>query len=657
MGKIKSALVDRWKRYTIDMVRMRYGPSIDTNMVERYLDHLLETEMKVPLMYQVNNFRRRVNKIDALAVIESIEKNQFIVGGAASLFVQHNTMPNPFRDFILYYRKKRSGEKKTRDTYERGTPHWARWNNKQGNTKIISNSLYGVLGYARFIFHNIFLAESITRMGRVIISTAACGFENFLADNVCFACEGEVYEYIHNIVTEYREKYSDMDFSMLGVSIDTDQLFTRVMKRCGFVPEPSFQYNVKAILNRLSDDEKILLFYKNNFFEFNRIPMIKEKIMFIIRNIDELKLPDINKIERDDVKDAVNDLWKFYDCFVFYNFPVYDSVRKMAYGTRKAVLYIDTDSNFIALNQWVVQIIHEFFEDQYEQDKKELIFICANIITIFLSIVVDRNLKMYAANCGVTEEWQKYLSMKNEFFFWRILFGDVKKRYIDLQMIQEGKLLNNGTGFPEIKGYDFRKSVTKKYLREFFTDLCMEEILSPEKINMKAILTKINWLKAEIKRSMEAGESMYFKQANVNSPEHYVDPMRISGIKAVMLWNALSPEYAIELPSDVDIIPIRNLATEKNKADFKEKFPDVYARLEREIFNNRNPSIASMALNVIAKPKNDNIPMPDWLLYIMDTQKVINSTIKLINPIMESLGLKVQRPTSNKEFLTNLVDL
>ena len=122
MGKIKSALVERWKKFTIDMVRMRYGPSIDTNMVDRYLDHLLETEMKVPLMYQVNNFRRHINKIDALAVIESIEKNQFIVGGAASLFLQHNVMKNPFRDFILYYRKKRSGEKKTRDTYERGTP-------------------------------------------------------------------------------------------------------------------------------------------------------------------------------------------------------------------------------------------------------------------------------------------------------------------------------------------------------------------------------------------------------------------------------------------------------------------------------------------------------------------------------------------------------
>jgi hypothetical protein len=41
----------------------------------------------------------------------------------------------------------------------------------------------------------------------------------------------------------------------------------------------------------------------------------------------------------------------------------------------------------------------------------------------------------------------------------------------------------------------------------------------------------------------------------------------------------------------------------------------------------------------------------------MDVNKIVVSTIKLINPIMESLGLKVQRPTTAKEYLTNIVDL
>ena len=224
-------------------------------------------------------------------------------------------------------------------------------------------------------------------------------------------------------------------------------------------------------------------------------------------------------------------------------------------------------------------------------------------------------------------------------------------------MIQEGKLLKDGVGIPEIKGYDLQKSTTKEILKDYYTDLCMKQILTPDSIDLKKIILDIDALKREIRRSMQAGESKYFKQANVNPPEHYAAPLRISGIKAVMLWNALCPEYAIELPSDVDIIPIKNIATEKYGAWFKEKYPEVYARFEREILMNRNPAIAKMACNVIAKPKNANVPMPDWLADIMNTEKIVTSTIKLIAPIMESLGLRVQRPTASKEYLTNIVDL
>jgi len=660
MAQRKSRMVERWKQYTLKIVKRRFGDTINMHAVEKYLDKLIETEMHNPRVYWINNFRQRVVNTDTLAAVESIEENQFICGGAAAIFTQHDTMPNPMRDYILLQRFKRKDEKKTRDTFDRTTDadEWDRWNTKQNNTKIISNSLYGVLGYAKFILHNIFLAESITRMGRVIISTAACGFENFLADNIHFAVESELYEYVNIIIDEYEERYKgNFDFSILGTEVDTDQVLERLIDKCAFPVPATTRNHIRAIVNRQPFEVKLLLFYKNNFFKFNRIPIIKQKIMYIMSNIDELKLPSVKKIPNEHIRDEVEDLWKFYEMFVFHNHPIYDSVRKMAYGTREAVLYIDTDSNFIALNRWVQQIQHEFFEDKFHQDPKEFVFICANIITIFLSEVVDKNLKMYAANCNITPKWADYLSMKNEFFFWRILFGDVKKRYIDLQMIQEGKLLNQGNGIIEIKGYDFRKSVTKEYVRNFYTKMCMDEILSPDSINLRKILRDIDGLKREVRRSMEAGESMYFKQANVSSPEHYADPLRISGIKGVMLWNALCPEYAIELPSDVDLIPIRNLSSKKGKAWLEEHYPDVYARLEKEIFNNRNPKIAEMTLNVIAKPKNDNIPMPPWLKDIMDTQKIINATIKLINPIMESMGIKVQKITSNKELLTNIVDL
>lgn len=656
----KSKMVERWKKHTMDVVRERYGDTISMIKVEEYLDQVIASELKDPTVYVVNNQKHKVFTSDLLALTESIEDQNLLIGGASVLFCQHDQMKNPVRNFILRQRNKRKEEKKKRDTYDKvlNPEEWMKWDIKQLNTKILQNSLYGVLGYAKFILHNLFLAESITRMGRVIISAAACGFENFLADNIKFSTTSEIYEYINLIIKEYEDLYKGkMTFSILGVTKTSEEVFDRIMKKCSFYVPGNTQRHLMAMINRQPDDIKLLLYYKNNFLEFNRIPCIKEKIKFFMSRIDELKLPSLEKIKDEEARKEVADLWNFYDVFVFYNHPIYDSVRKMAYGTREAVLYIDTDSNFVALNRWVQQIRHEIMEDQYPQDPKEMVFICANIITIFLTTVVDRNLKMYARNCNVSEKWAQYLSMKNEFFFWRILFGDVKKRYIDLQMIQEGKLLNDGNGIPEIKGYDLQKSTTKENLQKFYTDLCMKQILSPDEIDLRAIMLDIDALKKEIRRSMEAGESLYFKQANVNPPEHYATPLRISGIKAVMLWNALSPEYAIELPSDVDIIPIRNINSAKGREWLQLHYPDIYARFEREIINNRNPNIAQMSCNVIAKPKNANIPMPEWLKDIMDTAKVVNSTVKLIAPIMESLGLKVQRPSSTKEYLTNIVDL
>lgn len=656
----KSKMVERWKKYNMDIIRERFGDTISMIKVEEYLDQIIASELKDPTVYVVNNQKRIVSTIDLLALTESIEDQNLLIGGASVLFCQHDQMKNPVRNFILRQRNKRKEEKKKRDTYDKvlNPEEWMKWDIKQLNTKILQNSLYGVLGYAKFILHNLFLAESITRMGRVIISTAACGFENFLADNIKFSTTSEIYEYINLIIKEYEDLYKGkMTFSVLGITKTSEEVFDRIMKKCSFYVPGNTQRHLMAMINRQTDDIKLLLYYKNNFLEFNRIPCIKEKIKFFMSRIDELKLPSLEKIKDEEARKEVADLWNFYDVFVFYNHPIYDSVRKMAYGTREAVLYIDTDSNFVALNRWVQQIRHEIMEDQYPQDPKEMVFICANIITIFLTTVVDRNLKMYARNCNVSEKWAQYLSMKNEFFFWRILFGDVKKRYIDLQMIQEGKLLNDGNGIPEIKGYDLQKSTTKENLQKFYTDLCMKQILSPDEIDLRTIMLDIDALKKEIRRSMEAGESLYFKQANVNPPEHYATPLRISGIKAVMLWNALSPEYAIELPSDVDIIPIRNINSAKGREWLQLHYPDVYARFEREIINNRNPNIAQMSCNVIAKPKNANIPMPEWLKDMMDTAKVVNSTVKLIAPIMESLGLKVQRPSSTKEYLTNIVDL
>lgn len=82
------------------------------------------------------------------------------------------------------------------------------------------------------------------------------------------------------------------------------------------------------------------------------------------------------------------------------------------------------------------------------------------------------------------------------------------------------------------------------------------DILIPEKIDNADILVKIMLFEDSLRKALRNGDSQYFKQSNIKSQREYANPYSIQGIKGVLLWNTLCPDYAIQLPSDVDIIPI-----------------------------------------------------------------------------------------------------
>jgi hypothetical protein len=91
--------------------------------------------------------------------------------------------------------------------------------------------------------------------------------------------------------------------------------------------------------------------------------------------------------------------------------------------------------------------------------------------------------------------------------------------------------------------------------------------------------------------------------------------------------------------------------------EFKERFPEAYARLEKEIYNNPNESIRRMGLTSIAKPKNAEVPIPEWFEFLLDSQKVVQDDLDLIAPILRSLGLNGLRTNASTEYITNIIDL
>jgi hypothetical protein len=668
----EAIFLTQWKDEMKERIRMRFPDKpLSEKKIEKYLDNVIHATIKNPKVKVVNNYRNKEVTTDLLSLIDTIYDNDLIIGGGGVLYVQHDTegRENVMYNYIVHKQGTRNKYKASRKQYSDDSDEWIYYDILQNATKIIINSLYGVHGYEGFVLYNRFIAESVTNIGRQIITTAVMTFENFLSNGVRYNTEEEVYKHITNVASEYD---SNMDYSIFEIDDIDHKVVERLLEVCAFTPSDEFVMHIKHMVHNLKYGQKVLLFYKNNLYEFSRLPWIYQKLQYIVTNLDELKAPDERLIHDDTIIEYIHEIWAFYETFVLYDYPIFDRVRKAMFTDRDSVLYVDTDSNFLGLNKWVCFIKDEVLHNQYNKPETEIDFIAVNIMAMFLAEVIDRGLHTFCKHMGTHKEHADRLKMKNEFYLSRIMFTEnTKKRYISNSVLQEGQLLNGGRGKPDIKGFDFKKAGTKEKIRKIYTSICEDDILRAEKIDVEKIYMKVLNLKSDIEESLIKGESQFFKQANVQIIEHYKEPYSTQGVVAVLLWNSLNPTYAMELPTDCDIVPIHELTGpkydktrgkmvwphEKFAMEFKEKFPEVYARLEHDIYNNPNPEVREMGLTSIAKPKNSEVPIPEWFDFLLDSQKVVQDDLDLIAPILRSLGLNGLRTNASTEYITNIIDL
>lgn len=667
-----SVFESQWKDEMRKRIKLRFqGKKLSEKKVEKYLDAVFHKHMKNPKVKIVNNYREKQTETDLLSLIDEIDRHELIIGGGGVLYFQHGTpgRENYMYDYIITKQRLRGQYKSERKKYEKGTSDYVYYDNLQLLTKIIINALYGCHGYEGFILFNKFLAESITNMGRQIICTAVMVFENFLSGSIQYNTEEEVYQHITNVCGEYDK---NIDYSVFHIDNIDNKVFERVMKMCAFNASTAFIDHIKIMIKNMNYGQKVLMYYKNNLYEFSDHPFIHDKLVYVMKNLDSLRKPDISDIKDPTIVDMINELWVFYEEFVLYDYPIYDRVRKAMFTDRHNVIYVDTDSNFLGLNEWVEYVKNDLLGNVYKQGEKEVEFMAVNVLTLFIEKVIDRGLKTLCKHMNTKEKHAALLNMKNEFYNSRMLFVEgTKKRYLSISILQEGKLLKNGEGIIDIKGFDFKKSVTKEYIRQIYSDICENDILRANHIDVEEIYLKILKLKKEIEDSLIKGESRFFKQANVNIIEHYADPYSQPGIKGTYLWNSLCPDYQFELPTDCDIVPIKEMTgpiydSRRGKSiwsnqsfmlEFAEKYPDAYDRLENDIYNNPNKDIQEMTLTSIAKPKNPEIPIPEWFSFVVDYDKVVLDDLNLIAPVLNSLGLNMLKTNAKDSYVTDIIDL
>ena len=633
-----------WIENMKETVKLTY-PTLSDKEITDYLYEIIDKEIKVPIANLDNNYTGKNKNVDVLTLLQWIKDNEFIIAGNGTIFKNQNQEYNPTIHMLMDLKNKRSRIKKERDNLNPDSYEYLVKDIQQGTCKRAMNSDYGGSGSDITYFYNLYCAVSTTATGQSLISTAMCTFENFFSDNVKFIDYDDFVVYVNNIL---KEEYI-LDTSFLG-NKTVKEVYNRLKNKFINYKE-IYDFPICNILKNLNQMELNLLYYKNNLYEFSKLPKIKKMLFNMIDKVDRFLNP--NKVP-DIIKKDLEELWRYYDEFVVYNYFAFDRIGRLTCDTRDTVCTIDTDSNMLTLYEWVSFVEDEIIENDVKLLSKgnDLIYIIINIICYIITQLISKHLEKYAETSGILDEYAPYLNMKNELLFYKMLLTETKKRYMGKILLREGNEYHK----IDSKGVDHTKSTCNEYTRNFITNLIGDEILenTNDDINIKVIINSIDNFAKEIRYSLEKREKTFLSPMKVKEAKAYKMPFQEQAFRGAYAWNLIYPDQNIEFPDNIDIVHLK-IPTLEVIEDMKETYPKEYENIKRYIFESKIEEVRKKGLMVLAIPKNIDL-IPEWCEKYIDYDKIINSNTSKMNPILESLGIKTINTDSKTTYYSNLIE-
>lgn len=631
-----------WKKKQLSILK-NIAPSAKTSDIEDYLDNLISTSVVNPEVKLHNNYLKQELTTTLLDVIDWIDDKQPICAGFGMFFKNQEGAANPNATMIVNFLDLRKVFKNLLKEYLETSYEYATADRKQMTEKVNVNAFYGCNGATSSRFYNIYTAASVTLTGQSLISTTAQAFEAFLANNVLFYDLDNCYEFLDNVTTEKYET-TVKDTPNVSAELVLDRLIATFYDFNKEWETPLFSY----VLN-LSQEQLNRLYFKNNLYEFCRIPSINKKIQEMMEDVDEFMSPDnVPKV----IKDRMDKVWAKMDDWVFYNHSPIGRVDRLKTHTRKSVIIVDTDSNFINLDPWVEFIRHEVAtnsNDLQSRSYDNLRFISISMLCTFLTSMINSVLDRYTKLAQVPKEHRWRVNMKNEFLFTKMMTIRSKKRYIGSIRLREGKEI-----FPEkleIKGLDFVKASTREDTLEVFKKIISQRIIAPETVDLKGALADLTQFDKSIRDSLLNGEKTFLNPENAKEPEAYDDPYRQQSFRAVLAWNIAYPTKQIGLPEKVDIVKL-NINSVEDLRPLEDIEPEIYDNLINNLFEGDDMKMREKGMNVIAIPRNEP-KIPDWILPYIDYDLIANKNISQFESVLESMGV-VSVKMDDKSFFTNI---
>lgn len=667
-------------------------PQLTKNEIDAAIDWAVAENIMNPMAVLDNNYTKENSEITLLDIANYIINKKPIIASNGTMYKPHGTVPNLIYTLLDGFINDRKKEKKEMFKYPKGSEMYERHQLNQLLLKIDANGFYGCSGMYSCIYYNFYTATAITAQGRSCNSAAALFFEAFLNNNVPFGSFEELLMFIYHVTTETR-RFKDSE--VLDRDITLEECFFKLIHSTGFgwVPTMRECEILWEMLHSLSQTDINRLFYKNNLFNFADNSQVMKAIIYMLCKLDT---PYLDPNECPEIIEE--ELTIFYDLmyeFVYYDKQIIDRVEKMASLIRSVSIIQDTDSCIISYDGWynyvlehtigvpmmikstetdLIKAVEDYKEvmvsfkpvTDYEFINEELIeserlidpmviipqdglkYSIINILAYCTSKMVNDFMSKYVDNANAQKEGVScLLSLKNEFTFARALITDAKKHYATKVVLQEGNDIPEDERL-DVKGMEaFVKSTINPTVQEKMKRVLYEDILNADEIDQIKLLKDLAMIEREIYDSIIRGEKIYYKPVKVKSMSSYENPMRIQGIKASVVYNALHEPgtEALDLTTQnpVDIIKVE--ITPRNIEKIKDSNPYVYEKA-MELFQIKE---FENGIDSIAIPYSE--PVPNWVLNFVRISEIINNNIG--NFPLESVGLYRGQKTNN---YTNLIE-
>lgn len=696
---MKSKFLESYKEDAVNSL-LQMNPTWDKNEVEKIVVKEMKKSFQNPSVEIDNNYTRNHDTTTLLTVMDWSLENEPIVAGNGTFYKNQHQAENPVAEMLDGFLIKRKATKKEMFKIEDKTSdRYKDLDLQQSIYKVNANSYYGASGMKASAFYSTWSGGATTASAQSVISTCYSTFEAFIADNFQFYDLNECIHWL-NIVKKQIDDNPETDEWLCPHTLE--DVF---LKLKGMFIEWKDKYEEPLLMYLINLDENEInrIYYRNRLQEFTLdhpiilelhkdildevvlYPIVDEKDKNWEDNIPKQFRGKFDKASKynkfvcteafmdpnnvpESIKDKVKKLSEYYFKYVYTQYMVFDRIYRLKNFGRKSVVVIDTDSNILALDEWI-EFAVENFAKYSDKPKENIEFILINTITYTLTDVITDTLLYYGKCSNIPEEYRSRYNMKNEFFMRRLIISEVKKRYMSLFKLREGNLLNPPK--TDIKGFDFMKSTTSDVCNEIFTRLSEDYLLKSDKIDVKALREELKELEKDVLEDISVGNLTYLPIANAKELSAYADPGSEQSVRGVIVWNLINPDEQIELPSKVKMLKL-TLFREEDLEPMKKTHPEIYEIIKQNVFHdesgifvtksvkNGKLHVNSKGLQVLAIPSYGSIP--DWCKPYIDYGSVVGSILSPFKSVTDllkinclSTGYKSNGINREVESFTNII--